>query len=187
MDKAVFLDRDGVINEVKNDRVQHVNTTTDVYLLPGAAKAIKRLNDLHYKVFIVTNQGGIGLGLMKQRTLTKIHLKLLDLLLQEAEAVVDDIAYCPHKPQAGCICRKPKPVMILDLAAKHNVDLENSFTIGDWATDIVAGKAAKTRTILIVDEQEVMPVMEVDHIVFSLQEAVNWIAEETKKPSPVEA
>jgi D-glycero-D-manno-heptose 1,7-bisphosphate phosphatase len=187
MDKAAFLDRDGVINEVKNDLALHVNTTSDVYLLPGAAQAIKILNDLQYKVFIVTNQGGIGLGLMKERTLTKIHLKLLDLLLHEAEAVIDDIAYCPHKPQSGCICRKPKPAMILELAAKHNIDLENSFTIGDWVTDIAAGKEAKTRTILIVDEQEVMPFMEVDHIAFSLQEAVNWIVEETKKPSPVKA
>jgi D-glycero-D-manno-heptose 1,7-bisphosphate phosphatase len=187
MDKAVFLDRDGVINEVKNDRVRYVNAATDVYLLPGAAKAIKILNDLQYKVFIVTNQGGIGLGFIKERTLTKIHLKLLHLLLQEADAVIDDIAYCPHKPHAGCICRKPKPAMILELAAKHNIDLENSFTIGDWVTDIVAGKAAKTRTILIVDEQEVMPVIEVDRIAFSLQEAVSWILEETKRPSPVEA
>jgi D-glycero-D-manno-heptose 1,7-bisphosphate phosphatase len=187
MHKAVFLDRDGVINEVKNDHTPYVNATTDVYLLPGAAKAIKLLNDLRYKVFIVTNQGGIGLGFMKERTLTKIHLKLLDLLLQEAEAVIDDIAYCPHKPQAGCVCRKPKPAMILQLAAKHDIDLKNSFMIGDWVTDIAAGKAAKTRTILIVDEQEVMPVMEVDKIAFSLEQAVNWIAEETKRPSPVEA
>jgi D-glycero-D-manno-heptose 1,7-bisphosphate phosphatase len=187
MDKAVFLDRDGVINEVKNDGVQYVNSAADVYLLPDAAKAIKILNDLQYKVFIVTNQGWIGLGLMKERALTKIHLKLLDLLLQEAEAVIDDIAICPHNPQAGCICRKPKPAMLLELAAKHNIDLENSFTIGDWVTDIVAGKAAKTRTILIIDEQEVIPVIEVDHIAFSLQDAVSWIEEETKKPSPVEA
>jgi D-glycero-D-manno-heptose 1,7-bisphosphate phosphatase len=185
MKKAVFLDSEGVINEINSDRVKYVNTSADVYLLHGAAKALKLLNDLQYMVFIVTNQGGIGLGYMKERTLTKIFMKLLDLLLLEAEAVIDDIAYCPHKPNAGCICRKPKPAMLLGLAAKHHIDLQASFTIGDMATDIAAGKAAKTRTILIVDEQEVMPVMDVDHAAFSLQEAVQWIEQETKSPLPV--
>lgn len=183
MDKAVFLDRDGVINEVLSSRVKFVNSAKDLYLLPWVAESIKILNDLDYKVFIITNQGGIGLGYMSERALVEIHVKLKELLLEEAAAQIDDIAYCAHKPHANCACRKPKPTMILELAKKHNIDLQRSFTVGDRGTDIVAGRLAGTRTILIIDEEEIIPVVDVDNVVFSLKEAVAWIVEMSQVPA----
>ena len=177
MNRAVFLDRDGVINEIKTQRVNFVNSPNDLYLLPGAAEAIRILNDEGYKVCMITNQGGIGLGYMTETQLAQIHLKLLALLLEEAGAQIDDIAYCPNKPQDGSDCRKPKPAMILKLAAKHQIDLAKSYTIGDMMTDIMAGNAAGTRTILIVRKELTTSVIEGVTIAFSLLEAVKQIIE----------
>jgi D-glycero-D-manno-heptose 1,7-bisphosphate phosphatase len=177
MNKGVFLNRDGVINEVLSERVQYVNSAKDVFLLPGAAKAIKILNDQTYKVFIVTNQGSIGLGLMSEHTLTEIHSRLLVLLREEAGAKIDDIAYCPSNPHEENDCRKPKPTMILELAKKHQIDLQSSFTIGDMRSDIIAGNEAGTRTILIIEKDEVIPVIEEAYAAASLKDAVKQIIE----------
>lgn len=97
--KAVFLDRDGVINEVKTDRVDHVNRPQDFYLLEKVPEAIAKLRGLGYKIFVVTNQGGVGLGYIQEKTLKKIHEKMQeDLIAGHPEAIIDDILYCPHKP-----------------------------------------------------------------------------------------
>ncbi|MFD7525486.1 D-glycero-alpha-D-manno-heptose-1,7-bisphosphate 7-phosphatase [Paenibacillus chitinolyticus] len=150
MKKAVFLDRDGVLNEVMSGRVRHVNKPSDLHLLPGVPEALKGLKEAGFLLYIVTNQGGIGLGFMTEKTLLAIHRRLKKLLALE-NAVIDDIAYCPHRPAASCRCRKPKPGMLLDLARKHGIDLARSYTIGDSETDIGAGRAAGTRTIRIGD------------------------------------
>jgi D-glycero-D-manno-heptose 1,7-bisphosphate phosphatase len=173
LNKAVFLAKDGVITEVN-----------DLHLLPWAAESIKILNDLNYKVFIVTNQDNVGLGYISEQALAEIHIKLIELLLEEADAQIDDIIYCPHKPLANCHCQLPKPAMLLELANKHNIDMRNSFTIGERGTDIVAGRLAGTRTLLIIDEDEIIPVVDVDNVVFSLKEAVAWILEITHAPEP---
>ncbi|WP_164667301.1 D-glycero-alpha-D-manno-heptose-1,7-bisphosphate 7-phosphatase [Virgibacillus doumboii] len=150
MEIGMFLDRDGVINEVLSHRVKFVNKPGDFHLLDGAGEAIKRFNDNGFKVFVVTNQGGIGLGFMKETALEKVHKKMqADLAAYEAK--IDDIAYCPHKPHAGCACRKPKPQMLFDLAEKHDIDLAESYMVGDREPDIQAGKEAGTQTILIGD------------------------------------
>lgn len=148
MHTGIFLDRDGVINEVLTHRVKFVNTPADFYLLDGVGEAIKLLNDVGYKVFVVTNQGGIGLGFMEESELLDVHKKMASDL-DEFGAVIHDIAFCPHKPNAGCACRKPKPKMILDLAKKHEIDLAKSYMIGDRETDIEAGKQAGVKTVLI--------------------------------------
>jgi D-glycero-D-manno-heptose 1,7-bisphosphate phosphatase len=177
MNKGVFLERDGVINEVLSERVKYVNSAKDVFLLAGAAKAIKILNDQTYKVFIVTNQGDIGLGLMSERSLGEIHSRLLTLLREEAGAEIDDIAFCPSKPHEESDCRKPKPAMILELAKKHQIDLQSSYTIGDMRDDIMAGNEAGTRTILIIEKDEVIPVIEEAYAAISLKDAVKQIIE----------
>lgn len=150
MSKAVFLDRDGVIN----DNTAHVNKPEDLKLYPGACGAIKQLNDAGYQVFVVTNQGGVGCGFMTEATLRQIHEKLEDDLAS-CGARLTEIAACTHHPKSGCECRKPKPGMITILAAKHGVDLTNSWLIGDMETDCQAGKAAGVgRTILLGDVSE---------------------------------
>lgn len=148
MNIGIFLDRDGVINEVLSQRVKFVNKPSDFYLLDGVGEAIKRFNDMRTKVFVVTNQGGIGLGYMKESALKAVHEKMKDDLA-EFGAAIDDIAYCPHKPKAGCACRKPEPQMLVDLAEKHDIDLEASYMVGDREPDIEAGRKAGTKTVLI--------------------------------------
>ncbi|RBW69190.1 D-glycero-alpha-D-manno-heptose-1,7-bisphosphate 7-phosphatase [Bacillus taeanensis] len=167
MNKAVFLDRDGVINEVLSKRVKFVNKPEQFFLLEGVGEAVKKLNEEGYKVFVVTNQGGIGLGYMKEQELHRVHEKMISDL-GEFGASINDIAYCHHKPKAGCACRKPEPKMILDLAKKYDIDLSKSYMIGDRDPDIEAGQAAGVHSILIGKREP--------RAQFSnLAEAVNWI------------
>ncbi|WP_416147527.1 D-glycero-alpha-D-manno-heptose-1,7-bisphosphate 7-phosphatase [Salipaludibacillus sp. HK11] len=152
MNKAMFLDRDGVINEVLSERVEFVNEPDDFHLLEGVGEAVRLFNEAGFKVFVVTNQGGIGLGFMGESALTSVHTRMEnDLAVFGAR--VDDIAYCAHKPHEQCACRKPKPEMILRLAEKYDVDLGNSYMVGDRAPDIEAGKAAGTKTILVGEQK----------------------------------
>ncbi|MCP8615762.1 D-glycero-alpha-D-manno-heptose-1,7-bisphosphate 7-phosphatase [Salirhabdus salicampi] len=174
MSKAMFLDRDGVINEVLTNRVKFVNKPKDFYFLDGVGEAIKLFNDSGYKVFVVTNQGGIGLGHMKESDLHKVHDKMREDL-KEYGAVINDIAYCPHKPHANCPCRKPKPKMILDLAEKYDIDVKQSFMVGDREADILAGKRAGTKTVLIGNREEVN--IEADAVFSDLLSVANWLSE----------
>lgn len=148
MKPAVFLDRDGVINEVLSKRVKFVNRPSDFFLLSGVGEAIYLLNKAGFPVFVVTNQGGVGLGYMKETALTAIHEKMKQDLAA-FDAHITDIAYCPHKPHAGCHCRKPKAEMLLQLAEKHHIPLSDSYMVGDRIPDMEAGKAAGTTTVLI--------------------------------------
>lgn len=151
MDKAVFLDRDGVINEVLSKRVKFVNTAEDFHLLPGAGEGIRKLNEAGWKVFVVTNQGGVGLGYMTEEALHDVHREM-EKQLADCGAHINDIAYCPHMPQSGCRCRKPKPGMLLDLAEKHAIDLSSSYMAGDREPDIEAGRSAGTKTVFITHD-----------------------------------
>lgn len=153
MNRGMFLDRDGVINEVLSKRVKFVNKPDDFYLLKGVGEAIKAFNDMEFSVFIVTNQGGIGLGYMEEAALTAIHNKM-EADLATFGAVIDAIAYCPHKPHDNCPCRKPKPHMILNLAEKYHIDIAESYVVGDRKPDIVAGKQAGTKTVLLGERDQ---------------------------------
>lgn len=148
MHKAVFLDRDGVINEVLSKRVRFVNAPRDFHLLEGVGEGIRQLNEAGYKVFVVTNQGGVGLGFMTAADLHQVHAKM-EKELDKSGAFLDDIAFCPDRPEAKSRCRKPAPGMILDLAEKHEIDLSRSYMAGDREPDIQAGKNAGTKTVLI--------------------------------------
>jgi D-glycero-D-manno-heptose 1,7-bisphosphate phosphatase len=169
LNKAVFLDRDGVINEVLSKRVKFVNKPEQMYLLEGVGEGVKFLNDSGFLVFVVTNQGGIGLGYMKEDMLLKVHQKMKDDI-REYGGKIDDIIYCPHKPQAGCVCRKPEPEMLHRLAERHQVNLNESYMVGDRDVDIIAGKQAGTKTILIGEEEGLA-----DYRFPSLYEAAKWL------------
>ncbi|WP_026907935.1 D-glycero-alpha-D-manno-heptose-1,7-bisphosphate 7-phosphatase [Paucisalibacillus globulus] len=174
MEVGIFLDRDGVINEVLTRRVKFVNKPSDFYLLNGVGEAIKKLNEASYKVFVVTNQGGIGLGYMRETALESVHQKMMDDLA-EFGAHIDDISYCPHKPHEGCVCRKPRPQMLLNLAEKHHIDLENSYMVGDRDPDIEAGKKAGTKTVLVGNREKT--ISESDLKFKDLLEFVEWLIE----------
>lgn len=139
--QAVFLDRDGVVN----DNTKMVNKPKDLILYPWTAAAIHLLNQADYLIFIVTNQGGIELGYFTAEDLEAIHQHLLTQLRLD-NAGITEIVYCPHFNQE-CQCRKPKPGLILRLASKYQIDLDSSWMIGDRESDILAGQAAKCQTI----------------------------------------
>ncbi|RAL24064.1 D-glycero-beta-D-manno-heptose-1,7-bisphosphate 7-phosphatase [Thermoflavimicrobium daqui] len=150
MNKAVFLDRDGVINEVQTKRVKFVNHPSDLYIINGVPEAIAKIRELGYMTFIVTNQGGVGLGYISEKMLDKIHKRLKrELLKLNASAVINDIAVCIHRPNEGCNCRKPNSGMILNLAEKFAINLSESYMIGDMETDVMAGKKVGCKTVFI--------------------------------------
>jgi D-glycero-D-manno-heptose 1,7-bisphosphate phosphatase len=148
---AVFFDRDGTINE----EVNYLSHPSQLNLIPGASEAIQILNEKNIPVIIVTNQSGIARGYFDEEQLNTINDYLRQILLA-AGAVIDDIYYCPHHPEAeiatykmNCDCRKPNPGMLTKAAKKWQLDISHSFLIGDKASDIVAGQRAGCKTILV--------------------------------------
>ena len=174
MKKAIFLDRDGVINEVLTNRVKFVNKPQELYFLPGVPEAIKKLNDYFDFIFVVTNQGGVGLGFMKESQLKKIHDYMIAELKKQG-ATIHDVAYCPHKPKAGCECRKPKSKLILDLSEKYDVELSQSYMVGDTDTDIIAGKRVGTKGVFLGKSDPLA-----DAVFPDLISAVDWIIEDSR-------
>ncbi len=142
--RAIFLDRDGTIAI----DVPYCRRPEDLKLFPNTAKAIKLLNEHGYKVIVVTNQSGVARGYFNEETLDRIHQKMRRELAEEG-ACLEGIYYCPHHPDDNCECRKPKPKMILQAAKEHDIDLEQSFMVGDTAMDIKAGQNAGCRTVLL--------------------------------------
>lgn len=165
--KAFFLDRDGVINESHS-----INTPGEFELLDGVAEAIKQLNSCNYQVYVVTNQGGVGLGYMTTKELEAIHEKMVDLIAAGGGKIVE-VSACTHKPSEGCECRKPLPGMILDLARKHQIELSESFMVGDRDVDIKAGKSAQVKTIFIGEKAP--STVKPDYIFPSLKAAVDGL------------
>lgn len=153
---AVFLDRDGVINEERGG----VHSAEDVKLIPGVAKAIKRLNDAAIPVICVTNQPDLAKGMMTWDDLRAVTGEIDNRLAREAGAYIDDIFFCPHHPERGwagevvdlkiaCDCRKPRDGLLRQAAMLHHIDLERSWLVGDRYCDIAAASLAGTRSILV--------------------------------------
>lgn len=153
--KAIFLDRDGVINKY----VDNLSNIDDFKLIPGVVSAIKKINNSDYLSIVVTNQPVVAKGFLTEAELLNIHKKM-ETQLGERNAYLDSIYYCPHHPDKGfkgevqdlkiiCKCRKPKPGMLLRAAKDLNIDLKNSWMIGDSDGDLEAGKNAGCRTIYL--------------------------------------
>lgn len=165
MNRAVILDRDGVIN----DHRDYVNTPDDFILFDFSAKSIVLLREAGFIVVVATNQGGVGLGFMTKQSLDAVHEKMLSELAKEG-AVIHDIAACIHSPRAGCSCRKPQPGLLFELQMRNHLDLSKSYMVGDRETDVEAGKAAGTRTVLIGKGPSTA-----DFIASNLLTAAQWI------------
>jgi histidinol-phosphate phosphatase family protein len=141
---AVFLDRDGTIIEDRH----HIADPDQVTVLPGAADAIVRLNRAGWPVVLVSNQSGIGLGIISEPEFNAVHGRFEALLLQ-AGARLTAAYYCPHAPEAGCGCRKPRALLFERAAGDHHLDLATSFYIGDRWRDVEAGVRAGGFGILL--------------------------------------
>lgn len=149
---AAFLDRDGVINEER----EYVHRVEDFHLLPGVVDALAALQRGGYALVVVTNQGGIGLGLYGEADVERLHAHLR-AELAAAGVTLDAVYHCPHHPRsadpllrAPCRCRKPQPGMIEQAAAALHLDLPRSLLVGDKASDVAAGRAAGVgRNVLV--------------------------------------
>jgi D-glycero-D-manno-heptose 1,7-bisphosphate phosphatase len=148
---AIFLDRDGVII----DDVHHLSTPSQVQIIPGSAEAIAALNRAGWPVVVVTNQSGVARGLFTLDVLHAVHRRISEQLLGKG-ARVEAYFFCPHHPAAEvaeyrleCSCRKPRPGMLQQAARELGLELSSSWMIGDRDTDLQAGAAAGTRTILV--------------------------------------
>ena len=182
--KAIFLDRDGVVNYEKN----FVLTPEAMELIPEAPEAISKINASAYLAVMITNQSAVARNLINTEELTQIHNKL-KADLKASNAHLDAIYYCPHHPDYGgpgvnkdlimdCHCRKPKPGMLTEASTELDIDLSLSYMIGDAERDILAGKEAGCTTIGVrtgknIENFNIQP----DYTFENILEAVNFILE----------
>ena len=172
--RAVFLDRDGVINR-KAPEGQYITAWEQVEFLSGVEDALRDLKRGGFLLIIVTNQSAISRNELSVEVLESIHRKML-LYLARHGAAVDAIYYCPHDRNANCPCRKPMPNMLVQAAEEHGIDLSQSWMVGDAASDIQAGRAAGCRTISVLPaDSDGMLSPAPDFKAHSLQEAARWI------------
>jgi len=142
---AVLLDRDGVINF---DSPNYILTAEQWLPIPGSLKAIARLTGAGIAVAIVSNQSALGRGMINQDSFNAIHAKMM-LAIEQAGGFISHVAYCPHAPDAGCACRKPKPDMLEDSLAACKVGADATVMIGDSVRDMQAADAAGVPGILV--------------------------------------
>ena len=153
--KAVFLDRDGIINQKRND---YVKSLEEFQINEKIFDVIREIKKKDYLVIIVTNQSAINRKLLTINILNDIH-DFFKEMLKRYNLFVDGIYFCPHTPNDNCDCRKPKPGMLLQAARELDVDLENSSIIGDSQTDIDAGNVVGCKGILITDEEKILEIV----------------------------
>jgi ADP-L-glycero-D-manno-heptose 6-epimerase len=176
--KAVFLDRDGVINK----EIHFLHEPEKFELLPGVIEGLKKMQEKGYRLIVVSNQGGIGLGYFSKEDFFRVNSKMLKEF-SEAGIGIDKIYFCPHSQSENCDCRKPKIGLFERSKKELNIDMKNSFMIGDRMSDIVAGKNAGVKTILIEggvhkrENSEVVP----DFVSNDLVEAGDFICGEKLK------
>jgi len=143
--KAVFLDRDGVICENRDD---YVKSWGEFVWIPGAKEALSRLRSHGHIAIVITNQSAIGRGIISRRTLEEIHQRMGEEIA-ETGGKIEKIYYCPHRPEDSCSCRKPEPGLLLQAAEDLKLDLRSSYLIGDKITDIEMGHKVGSRTIMV--------------------------------------
>ncbi len=143
---ALFLDRDGVFIE---NRANYVQSWEDVEFFPEALAALARIREVPYKIIVVTNQSAVGRGIMSLETAVQLNNRILERVRRE-NGRIDASYLCPAKPGTNDPCRKPQPGMLLQAAQEHNLDLSQSYMIGDALTDIQAGQAAGVKQAILL-------------------------------------
>ena len=146
--KAVFLDRDGVINR-KAPEGQYISCWDEFRFLPGVFSSALNLQQAGFKIIVVTNQRGLALGEVSLADLQDIHARM-KTRFAERGVTISAIYFCPHDISENCLCRKPKPGMLMQAAAEHKLELSSCWIIGDAASDIRAGASARCRTARIL-------------------------------------
>lgn len=162
--KAIFLDRDGVINKRRDDYIKNID---ELEIFPDVISSIKKFKENGFLVLIITNQSAINRGIITHTKLDEIHFAI-QKYFKEQNVELDGFYYCPHRPDEKCNCRKPKPGLLLNAIKEHGINPKLSWMIGDSESDIKAGKSIGCKTILL-------------DVNFSLTEAVKVIELETSK------
>ena len=188
--RAVFLDRDGTINK----DVGYPSSFSMIEIFPYSFEAIKKINDAGLLAVIVSNQSGVGRGLIVEKNLLDIHQKL-KAAFAKRNAHFDGVYYCPHyrlssipRYRKNCRCRKPNPGMGFQAAADLNIDMNNSYMLGDKVEDILFGRNIQAKSILLLTGfgQEALPKLKKRriapaYVAANLLDAVNWILKQEKK------
>ncbi|MFA5096627.1 MAG: HAD family hydrolase [Candidatus Omnitrophota bacterium] len=150
--KIVFLDRDGVINKYPGDKF-YVTSVKKFRFLAGAKKGIARLRKAGFKIFIASNQAGVGRGIYAKRTLEQITRRMLEEI-EKSGGRVNKVYYCTHRKETGCSCRKPKPGLLRKAAREFKFELKDACFIGDTIRDVVTAHNAGSRSILVLSGKE---------------------------------
>jgi D-glycero-D-manno-heptose 1,7-bisphosphate phosphatase len=188
--RAVFLDRDGTINK----DVGYPSSFSMVEIYPYSFEAIKKINEAGLLAVIVSNQSGVGRGLIVEKDLHDIHQKLR-VAFAKRNAHFDGVYYCPHyhlssipRYRKNCRCRKPNPGMGLQAATELNIDMNNSYMVGDKVADILFGRNIQAKPILLLTGfgQKALPKLKKKgivpaHVAGNLLDAVNWILKQERK------
>ena len=169
--RAVFLDRDGVINRalVRDGKPYPPAAAGDVEVLPGVPEALQRLKAAGYLLVVVTNQPDVARGTQSRAAVEAIHARL------GSELPIDEFRCCYHDESDGCDCRKPKPGLLLDAAGIRRVNLRASVMVGDRWRDVEAGRQAGCATVFIDNAYSELKPERPDAVVRSLAEAADWI------------
>jgi D-glycero-D-manno-heptose 1,7-bisphosphate phosphatase len=188
---AVFIDRDGTINE----QMGYINHVSRFVLLPGTAEGIRLLNRHQYLAIIVSNQSGVARGYFPMELIDRVHAHMKDLLAKEG-ANIDGIFFCPHYPRGivpeysvECDCRKPGTGLVQKACEKFDIDMKNSYVIGDRCSDIELAERSNLQGIMVTtgyglgDIEYVLPhkTFKPRHIAKDLLHAVRWIIEREEK------
>jgi D-glycero-D-manno-heptose 1,7-bisphosphate phosphatase len=161
MHRAVFLDRDGVLIE---NRADYVRDWSHVALLPGTVDALRGFHEKSLKIIVVTNQSAVGRGLISFETAQEINNRLTKTIIENG-GWIDAVYMCPHQPQDQCICRKPKPGLLLQAAQELSLDLGTSWMVGDAWSDLLAGQSAGLQgTIMVTTGRGASQLLEVQPV-----------------------
>ena len=155
--KAVFLDRDGVLNKNRDD---YVKSTKELEIFANIGKEILKLKMKGFLIIVITNQSVINRKIITIKELEEIHLTIQKFLIK-SKTSIDKFYFCPHRPDENCDCRKPKPGLILQAINEFSIDVSKSWMVGDSITDIQAGEKAGCKTIFLKESDSFTKILEI--------------------------
>jgi D-glycero-D-manno-heptose 1,7-bisphosphate phosphatase len=178
---TVFLDRDGVINE---DSPDYIKSWEEFRFIPGSLEAIAEFSRRGYRVLVVSNQSGVGRGLIPATTLEQMHENLA-AASEAAGGHIDGFFFCPHRPEENCPCRKPRTGLILQACQRHGIDLSCAAMVGDSAKDIITARRAGCALAVLVRTGDIATAQAAlsaegirpDHVADNLKTAAEWIVD----------